>query len=253
MSKKKDSNRMVWYVVGGLALFAILWLATSPNTPAKAPKKVVARRLPASSADDQFTEEDYKARFPVLTTASTVKDTFKPLVYRKDVAARSGVSLLNAIPADFAEGDGSWIYTGTAETDGVPEALFENKTSGEGIFLQHGAHWKRAVVEQITPTTVLLSGPSGTKLLQLVDPEPTEDKTATTTTTVTSTPDTTTITAGADAGTTPVSPQVIVPMSGPIGGGGYGGGGGRGRRGRRGGGFGGGNNGGGQAATTGGG
>ena len=222
MKKKgKDSNRLVMYVVGGLGLFAILWFATAPSTPSTATKKLAPRRLPASTTDDQFTEEDYKARFPALTVISA-KDSFKPLVYRKDVASKNGTSTLNAIPADFAEGDGNWVYTGTVTTDGVPEALFENKTSGEGVFLEHGAHWKKAVVEQISPTTVLLSGPSGTKLLELINPEPTEDKT-------TAPPATTDTTPAADTGTTPVTPTVTIPLTGDIGGGNMGGG----RRGRR--------------------
>jgi len=246
MKKKKDSSRLVWYAVGGLALFGILWMATAPNAPAKTVKKMASRPLASSTVDDQFTAEDYKTRFPALAILKTEpKDSFKPLVYRKDVVGKNGTSTLNAIPADFAEGDSNWLYTGTAVTDGVPEALFENKSTGEGVFVQHGAHWKKAVVEQITPTTVLISGPSGTKLLQLVNEEPTEDKSATTT----ATPGAVSITAGAtpaDAGTTPVSPTVTAPMSGPIGNGGGGGG----RRGRRGGGN---NNGGNTAATTGGG
>jgi len=235
---KKDSNRLIGYVVGGLALFGILWVATSPNAPANSPKKLVTRKLPASTTDDQFTAEDYTARFPALSTAS-VRDTFKPLVYRKDVASKNGTSTLNAIPADFAEGDANWVYTGTVTTDGVPEALFENKTSGEGVFVQHGAHWKKAVVEQISPTTVLLSGPSGTKLLELVNPEPTEDK-GTPATTDNTPPVITTPTA--DAGTAPVTPNITVPLTGAIGGGGGGFGGGGRRRGRRGGNLGGGNN-----------
>lgn len=203
--KSQTNSRIIWYAVGGLVLLVIAWIATSSNdTPTVAKKKLTTPKV-ASSGEDQFTDQDYSAHFASVALPAS-KDAFKPLVYRKDVAARNGAAQLNAIPSDFAGGDANWLYTGTAAVDGVPEALFENKSTGEGVFVQHGAHWKNATVQEITPTTVLLDGPSGTKLLQLVSEEPV----AAATTTPGATP-----AAGAN-GTAPVTPPVNGALTGPI-------------------------------------
>jgi hypothetical protein len=186
-----------WFLfIGGVVIVAAFFL-TAPDQP-KASIKKPTNRAYASRTADEYTAEDRAARF--VTVAAPLKDAFKPLVVRKDSGGGAQSNLANAIPSEYTEGEGNWAYTGTAEIDGVPQALFENKTTQEGIFVRQGEHWKRAVIEQIMPTTVLISGPGGEHRLELVNEQPV----------VAAAP-----AAANPAGVQPVSPQISGPIGNP--------------------------------------
>ena len=247
----QGNNRLLIYIAIGVVLGIIGYTATKPNPPSAKSKPAAKKSF--AEATDPYLESDKLYKAPeVSVTAAKPKDVFMPLVSRK--SSHGSVDQPNAIPAEFAGGDSNWSYTGTGEIDSVPQALFENKTTGDAVYVQQGAHWKTAVVEAITPNTVLLTGPAGKKLLQLV-------------------------TVDTPADTPPATAPLAPPMNGPIGGaagtapgaaadnsggqgtdqaaatisiGGGGGGFRRGRGGRGGGRFGGRGGGGGGGATTGG-
>jgi hypothetical protein len=146
--------------MAALAVVAATWLFLNPPDAgsAKRAKRSVAKTVTTTKAS-LYTQEDYKAKFsPVNLTA---RDAFKPLIARTDRAleAPEGPS---GIPPALAGGVAGWTYTGTVEVDGVVQAVLENPTTGEGEFVKVGDSWKTARVMSITPTDIILSGPSGT-------------------------------------------------------------------------------------------
>ncbi len=152
----KVSRPTIYILVGALAVSAFVLTSPPPkSSTAKSPKLA---RKGESKVDDTFTAEDYSARFTRLT--ATPKNVFRPLVASGGFGS-GAVQMPNAIPADFADGEPNWVYTGTAVVDGVPTALVENTTTQDGAFLHHGEKWKLATVAKITPTTLVLAGPGG--------------------------------------------------------------------------------------------
>jgi hypothetical protein len=77
------------------------------------------------------------------------------------VTARAGsaAAQVNYVPAEFAGGEQGWIYTGSAEIDGVLQALLENRTTGDSVFLRIGDTWKGISVEEITEESLILASP----------------------------------------------------------------------------------------------
>jgi hypothetical protein len=147
-------SRPVLY--GGIAAIAIAaFILTSDEEPAtKAATSRPKAKAPARAQATIFTEEDYSVRFVALN--SEVKNSFKPLVVRAPSASFSGPAFDDRqVPADIA-GEGTWVYTGMAEVDGVPMALVENRTNGDTRFLQQGERWSSASVYRITPESLVL-------------------------------------------------------------------------------------------------
>lgn len=169
---KLSSTMKIVLIVGVIGLLYALWPSSD------APKKAVVRSTKKSSATStasDYTDEDFKAHFANLTEAT--KDSFKPLVIRSG-AGGSDQSKQNAIPAGFAGGDANWVYSGTAYTDGVPTAFIENSSTGEGVSLQQGQHWKSLYVDQILPDSLVVKRSDGgdVAILHLASPEPAEEK-----------------------------------------------------------------------------
>jgi len=159
-----------WIGIVGIA--AVGWIATTPEaTPAKSGTgaKVTRKKSSNKKAAVQFEEQDFKANFEPLNIE--LKNAFVPIVARKNGGFGGADGQANAIPLDFTGGDGGWLYTGNAEIDGVPNALLENRTTGEGVFLRAGERWKSAVVSKILSDSVVMKGPSGTKTFSLVNEE----------------------------------------------------------------------------------
>jgi hypothetical protein len=171
--KKKAQNQSLLsrpiFWIGIVVVGGIAFLATSPDEPREdAAQRTPARRAPATTTTVVFTEEDRNANFEPLNQSA--RNAFNPLVARRVGGLGTGeAGAANLVPSDFAGGEGNWIYTGSAEIDGVLTALLENRTTQDGVFLRAGDRWKRAVVQRITPTSVVLAGPSGVVTLSLVD------------------------------------------------------------------------------------
>lgn len=167
-------NRMVIYV-GILAVGIAGFVLTAPP---ELPERSSTRKRPTAKKTEVaevFTKEDYAAKFDRLN--EPVKNAFKPLIVRASASALQGELRPNQVPIAFADGEGTWYYTGTAVVDQVPTALVENQSTGEATFLKVGQRWKNATVARITPTTLTLAGPGGKSLTLelLADPVITDD------------------------------------------------------------------------------
>lgn len=153
---------------GVLAIGAIGWIATAPE--AKSPKAPPLRAAKKPSSPKKvaakFTQEDFDAKFAPVNIV--LKDSFQPVVMRTKGRLGSADGLANAIPTEMTGGDSGWVYTGTAEIDGVQSALIENRQTGEGVFLKRGERWRTCVVTRILPDGVVLKGPAGDKVVALV-------------------------------------------------------------------------------------
>lgn len=158
--------------IGVVAVSAVAWLATAPeNTPSSGitARKPAAKKPSAKAGQAVFVTEDYKSSFEPLNIE--VKNSFQPVVARRTGGFGSADGQANAIPPEFAGGDSGWFFTGNAEIDRVPTALFENRSTGEGVFLKAGDRWKSCTIAQILPDSVVMKGPTGTKTFSLVNEE----------------------------------------------------------------------------------
>ncbi len=167
------SKPVQYLVIGALILVAYFAISSAfPGDAAIASKKPTHKKV-TSSKKDNYTEEDYSAKFAPINVA--LKNSFKPLVAKAGPGDLAGAAplALNAIPNAFV-GEANWTYTGTVVIDGVEQVLFENRSSGDNVFLRNGQRWKGVSVSNITQDSVTLSAPSGqTVVLHLL----TEDDT----------------------------------------------------------------------------
>jgi hypothetical protein len=142
-----------------LATVAVaVYLLASP-----APKRPTASKKPSKPivriTSTPYTQADRDANFPEPVLAS--RNSFTPLVMRKSGALAAALAASGNIPAEFAGGDPNWACTGTAEVDGVRQALVENKSTNDGVFLKQGDRWRTSVVSQVLEDGVVLIGPGG--------------------------------------------------------------------------------------------
>ena len=137
----------VAYVLGQPYLF--------PDAPAKAAKKSTLKPT-SKKKEDLYLAEDYKAHFDSVD--QPLKDTFNPII-KKVASTKTTSATVNVLPPEFAGGEQAWAYTGTAEIDGVVEALLENRTSGDNVFLKVGDTWKGITVQEITDDSLVLASP----------------------------------------------------------------------------------------------
>jgi len=156
----KLSRPVLYLLILGVGVIA--WLMTSGDSSHAGGKRPVAKRAAAKKDKLGFLPEDYNPpKFePALATAS---GKFEPLVSRTQTATQLALSP-DAVPAELAGGDPNWVYTGTAEIDGKPTALLENRVTAESDFVNQGQSWKRSQVAQILPQGLVLAGPSGRKV-----------------------------------------------------------------------------------------
>lgn len=159
-----------WIGVVGVGIAG--WVATSPESQTSSgitTTKRAAKKSQVKKGGSAFVAEDYDAKFETVNIE--LKNSFQPIVARRSGGFGAGDGMANAIPPEFAAGDSGWFFTGNAEIDNVPTALFENRSTGEGVFLKAGDRWKSCMIAQILPDSVVMKGPSGTKTFSLVNEE----------------------------------------------------------------------------------
>jgi hypothetical protein len=168
---KNLSKPMQYGLVFVLAVAA--WLILSPALFPESGNKSIATKIKksAKTTADLYTPEDYKAKF--APESSVLKNAFKPLVVKTTTGGKGAAAKPNLVPAAFAAGDPNWSYTGTAEVDGVLQALLENRTTGESAFLRVGDTWKGISVEEITEDSLVIASSDGDQLTLKL---PTEDE-----------------------------------------------------------------------------
>lgn len=156
-----------WVGVCGLAIAGFVLSEPESTGPTTAKKKATTKKMTVTKKGDvNFTKEDETAEFKPVNDSP--RNAFVPIVARHS-GIGSADGLANSIPSEMTGGEGSWVYTGTAETNGVPVALVENRSTGDAVFLKRGERWKSAYVIQISEYSIILRGPNGTRTLGLVD------------------------------------------------------------------------------------
>lgn len=176
---------------------AAIYIVTNPDTPPKVttPPKTHMR---TTTPDSQFLPVDYNTTF--AEQVPLARNAFKPLVERRSGALANALASGGIVPPELTGGDANWICTGSAEIDGVKEALLENRNTNDAVFVKQGDHWKHAVVSQVLDDSVVLVGDDGEPRTIHVVQDETSNASGDT---------------GTDTGTAPVRPQ----LSGVIGGG----------------------------------
>ena len=157
----KLSRPVIYSALGAIVVVAFLMTGEQPkkssSTKAKTKKSSTVKR-----AETEFLPEDYKkGGFQPIVIVSPNK--FTPLVQKTKTSMDYALAP-DSVPAELAGGDPNWVYTGTAELDGKPTALVENRVTGESEFVNQGQKWKRASISQILPQGLILAGPSGKKV-----------------------------------------------------------------------------------------
>lgn len=138
---------------GGAALYV---MTTPEDAPRKAATKPNATAAKTTKQGD-FTEEDRKAKFDEF--GASPRNVFRPIVTKNGGASTAAAP--SGIPAAYAGGEANWTYSGMATVDGVPNALLENPSSGESVFVKQGEGWKTSTVSSMSPETLVLRGPNG--------------------------------------------------------------------------------------------
>lgn len=154
----KVSRPVVYTAVLAVVAYGVVVL-TEPETPTgKARAKAVRPKAEAKAG--LFTEEDRTAKFTPL--GQTTRNGFRPLVIREGAGGSLDASRSDGVPAAFAGGDPNWRYTGMAEVNGVKQALLENASNGDAVFLRVGESWKQTMLRAIASDSIELVGPNGT-------------------------------------------------------------------------------------------
>ncbi|MGC4044514.1 MAG: hypothetical protein QM758_12035 [Armatimonas sp.] len=176
------NKKTAYMAFGLLAIGALAYVYTEPETAAKKVKVPTTSKKTAKSDDVQITPEDLKANFPRVSSAT--KDAFRPGVSTgKGGAAKPTTPLRPVVipppPAKQVEGVAAlsaWTLTGISLIDGIRTALIENKGSGDSTFLKTGSLWKGLQVTSITSEELVFLEPGG-KQLRVTFPVPPEEKT----------------------------------------------------------------------------
>ncbi len=162
-TQKKSS--LVPILIGAVVVGAVgLKLTeTEPAPPKKrslTPKSSVAKK-----SKDGFIEEDYKAKFEVIS--APIKNSFVPEVAKSALRNAFTSDVPNGIPAAFAGGEATWIYTGHAEIDGRRVALLENTATGATEFLRLNQKWRSLTVFDIGEESITIESRGTTKVISL--------------------------------------------------------------------------------------
>ncbi len=160
----KKTSPLVW--VGLLATCAVAYVMLSPSD---APAPTTAKPKKRTTKDASlFTEADYKAaKSPFAPVTVAAVDAFNPLVKKtiKPVLAGPMVTAgetKGMVPTKFTGGEADWYYTGCPEADGIKQALLENTTTGESVYVKPGQSFRVARIQSVDVSTVVLVGPDGT-------------------------------------------------------------------------------------------
>lgn len=116
----------MYTALAAVAVYAVV-LLTQPDAPAPARKRHPVRRARADA--DSFTDADLAAHFARYHGGKR-----NPFLSKLPAAK----------PAAGAGGGerGEWTLTGINSINGVPNALVENGTTGDSVFLKPGDRWR---------------------------------------------------------------------------------------------------------------
>jgi len=148
-------------IYGGILVIAVVaFVMTAPKSSDDAGSPGPRRGPAADRLPDGVFDYDFDAEFELLNESP--KNAFKPLVAR--TSRNSGGIAPNEFPAEYADGEPGWFYTGTVVIDDVPSALVENELTGDGMYLEVGEYLKRTTILEIAPTYIVVKGLTGKSL-----------------------------------------------------------------------------------------
>ncbi|AIE85989.1 hypothetical protein [Fimbriimonas ginsengisoli] len=166
-------------LIGGLILIgaAVVFVSNGQDAPKTVKKPPKSHSKSLSKLESEFTEEDYTTRFGKPN--QKLRNLFSPLVVAE--APKTAVVLptgpveppkdVDKIPAELADNDGNWVYTGFAQVNGKDLALIENSTTHQGGFVKQGEIWKKTKIIAIsTGSIVLLDKDGKPKVILRYDP-----------------------------------------------------------------------------------
>jgi hypothetical protein len=174
-STQAPKSNLIKLLIGGAVVMIIAFKATEsqPVVRKKSSGRPDATLTTKKKGKEDFLPEDYSAEFASLSERT--KNSFKPLIASKNANSVLQPISPNAIPPLFAGGDPNWIYTGNMEVDGVPNALLENRQTGEGVFLRPRERWRKMVLREVGKDFIVLDGPNGyVKTVTILDESATQ-------------------------------------------------------------------------------
>jgi len=122
--------------IGVPVLIGVALLPTNPPSDFR----VQPGKVDIPKKGDSYSQDKHVQKFP--STGDTTRTSFKPGV----------------IPSTFTNSQDPWIYTGSIEVNGQKKALFENKNSGEAVYLGPGENWRGLKLLSIDGDSIIVSG-----------------------------------------------------------------------------------------------
>ena len=157
------------FVAGGVGLAAIAWLVLNPADSGPSPSSTSRPKKRATAKDTSgFTPADEAAlKNPFPPVIAGAVDAFNPLIKKQQVKAVPTLPRIpeggtaGMVPANLADGESNWYFTGAPQLNGVTQAVLENTVTNESVVLQPGQTFKSARLQSVDVSTVVLVGPSG--------------------------------------------------------------------------------------------
>jgi hypothetical protein len=145
-----------------VVIAAVAFWTTSPQQ-AKAAKNSPTKSNSRKSLDQDwnFPEAELEARFE--KPRAFARNIFKPLLEPEQTSVTPEEQEIMKLPANFAEGEADWAYTGMVEVDGKRLALLENASKHQGGYVREGETWKKSKIVKITMGSIVLEGTDGSQ------------------------------------------------------------------------------------------
>jgi hypothetical protein len=157
-------NRLSRPLVYGVLLLLLIVagaLYSQDNSSDTKPPAAKPKSNSPMLASSEFDRLDYVEKFDKPNVKP--RNLFQPASQIETAPQTAPSADIDRIPADFAHGEASWIYTGLAEVDGVRMALIENSQTHQGGFVKEGETWKTCHVQGITTESVILVDSKGNR------------------------------------------------------------------------------------------
>jgi hypothetical protein len=150
-------------VYSALAILTVAVYVWSNGGPDKAAKPAVHKPATAKAAEPDW-------NFPPSETAvhfdkpeGKMRNVFAALVQLDKSTINPEESEIMKVPANLAQGDANWAYTGMVVVDGVKLALLENSSTHQGGYVKEGEIWKKSRIKQITTESIVVVGQDGSE------------------------------------------------------------------------------------------
>ena len=140
-----------------VALGLVWWAYSAPPATKRAAAKSVARK--SSEPDWSYPASETSVRFD--HPAVKLRNIFMPLFAVDKPEVKVDEETLMKVPANLAQGESGWAYTGMVEVDGVRLALLENSSTHQGGYVKEGDTWKKSRIVRITMASIGVVGPDG--------------------------------------------------------------------------------------------